>query len=297
MGLGNFNPSPRNIPLAVGQGAGSYIDSHVHIWTYDSNSYRFATKVPRREVNPMTFSPESVVRHAQPSGISRIVLVQMNFYGTDNSYLLDAIRRAPRIFSGIAVVDWKARNPCAKMRELAKAGIRGFRIYPESSRAHPWLDREGFDEMFRCGGEENLAMCTLLDPWALPELARQCEKFPDTPVIIDHLARIGADGEIRESDVKSLCAFSRYPSVKIKVSAFYALGEKKPPHLDLAPLIHRVHEAFGPRRLMWGSDCPFQLLKETCEHSISLVRDHLPFLSAEDKEWILRRTAEELFFA
>lgn len=297
MGPGNPKASPANIPQAGVQGGGSYIDSHVHIWTYDSIAYQFATKVPRREVNPLTFFPESIVRHARPSGINRVVLVQMNFYGKDNSYLLDAIRRAPGTFSGIALVDWKDKNPRAKMQELAKAGIRGFRIYPEGSQSHPWLDHEGFDEMFRCGAEKNLAMCTLLDPWALPDLARQCEKFPDTPVVIDHLARIGADGEIRESDVKSLCNFSRFPSVKIKVSAFYALGEKKPPHLDLAPLIQRVHETFGPRRLMWGSDCPFQLLKETYEHSISLVRDHLPFLSAEDKEWILRRTAEDFFFA
>jgi predicted TIM-barrel fold metal-dependent hydrolase len=82
----------------------------------------------------------------------------------------------------------------------------------------------------------------------------------------------------------------------VKVSAFYALGEKKPPHLDLAPLIKRVHEAFGPKRLMWGSDCPFQVQSETYSDSISLLRDHLDFLSTEDKEWMLHRTAEETFF-
>ncbi len=295
MGPGNL--SPRYIPEDGGQGRGSYIDSHVHIWTRDSSSYRFAAKVPQREIKPLTFSPKDVIRHAKSSGINRIVLVQMNYYGADNSYLLNALRRAPTTFSGIAVVDWNEKNPGAKMRELARAGVRGFRIYPESSRGTSWLDKAGFDEMFRCGAKVNLAICALLDPRALPELARQCEKFTDTPVIIDHLARIGTNGTIQEFDVRSLCFFSRVPSVKIKVSAFYALGEKKPPHLDLVPLIRRAFEAFGPRRLMWGSDSPFQLLKETYEHSISLVREHLPFLSAEDKEWLLRRTAEDFFFA
>jgi hypothetical protein len=47
---------------------------------------------------------------------------------------------------------------------------------------------------------------------------------------------------------------------------------------------------------MWGSDCPYQVQKETYEDGITLVRDHLDFLSAEDKQWILRRTAEETFF-
>jgi predicted TIM-barrel fold metal-dependent hydrolase len=114
--------------------------------------------------------------------------------------------------------------------------------------------------------------------------------------VIDHLARIGAAGPITESDVKALCALSRHRQVRVKVSAFYALGAKKPPHLDLAPLVKRVYEAFGPQRLMWASDCPFQVVGETYEDSISLVRDHLDFLSAEDNEWILRRSAEDLFF-
>ena len=62
-------------------------------------------------------------------------------------------------------------------------------------------------------------------------------------------------------------------------------------------MIRRVYEAFGPKSLMWGSDCPFQILNEPYEASISLIRDQLEFLSTEDKQWFLRRTAEDLFFS
>jgi len=84
--------------------------------------------------------------------------------------------------------------------------------------------------------------------------------------------------------------------VKVKLSAFYALGAKQPPHLELAPLIRRVYEAFGPQRLMWASDCPYQVQSESYEDSLALVRDRLDFLTADDKEWLLRRTAEATFF-
>jgi len=48
---------------------------------------------------------------------------------------------------------------------------------------------------------------------------------------------------------------------------------------------------------MWESDCPFQVQnKHTYRDSIELVRTRLKFLSATDKEWLLRRTAEEFFF-
>jgi predicted TIM-barrel fold metal-dependent hydrolase len=63
------------------------------------------------------------------------------------------------------------------------------------------------------------------------------------------------------------------------------------------PLIKRVYEAFGPKRLIWGSDCPFQTREESYEDSVSLIRDRLGFLSVEDKEWMLRRSAEEFFLA
>ena len=104
-------------------------------------------------------------------------------------------------------------------------------------------------------------------------------------------------GPIREEQVQALCSLARYPGVRVKVSAFYALGQKRAPHLDLAELIRQVYDSFGPQRLMWGSDCPFQILEEPYEDSIALIRDYLDFLTIEDKEWLLRRSAEELFFS
>ena len=82
----------------------------------------------------------------------------------------------------------------------------------------------------------------------------------------------------------------------VKASAFYALGEKTPPYDDLTQLVQRVYEAFGAERLMWASDCPYQVVDHTYEDSIGVVRDRLDFLSAADKEQILRKTAEDFFF-
>ncbi len=275
---------------------GKYIDAHVHVWTKDVRKYRLAPGFTTQDMKPAVFSPDELLRHTKPAGVNRIVLVQMSYYGFDNSYMLDVISRSPRVFKGIAVIDWKGNAPEVQMRKLAKKGVRGFRIYPDGASAATWLDGEGFEKMFRCGAEERLALCPLINPDALPAVDRQCQKFPETPVIVDHLARIGMGGLIRESDVQALCTLTKHHQVKVKVSGFYALGRAKPPHLDLAPLVKRVYEAFGPKRLMWGSDCPFQLTNETYEDSISLVRDRLDFLSSDDKDWILRRTAEELFF-
>jgi predicted TIM-barrel fold metal-dependent hydrolase len=83
----------------------------------------------------------------------------------------------------------------------------------------------------------------------------------------------------------------------LKVGAFYALGKKKPPYTDLAALIKKVVKAFGPERCMWESDCPFQVQGDhTYKAGIDLVRKGLDFLSDDDKDWILRKTAEKFFF-
>ena len=82
----------------------------------------------------------------------------------------------------------------------------------------------------------------------------------------------------------------------MKVGAFYALGKKTPPYLDLVPLIRRVVQAFGARRCMWESDCPFQVVKDRYADSLALIRDHLDFLSKDDRDWLLFRTAERFLF-
>ncbi|MFW6125008.1 MAG: amidohydrolase family protein [Pirellulales bacterium] len=272
------------------------IDAHVHVWTPDTAHYPLAAGFKRDDMQPPSFTPEQLLDHAQPNGVQRIVLVQMSFYGHDNSYLLDSMQRFPGTLGGIAVIDTGAARPEAEMFRLAERGVRGFRVFPKNEPVERWAETKGLERMFAAGAEANLAMCCLINPNALPSLGRMCRRFPETPVVIDHLCRIGVDGMILAADAEALCALAVFPRVQVKVSAFYALGKKRPPHDDLAPLIRRVYDAYGPRRLMWGTDCPYQVQTETYADSIRLVRDRLDILSDADRAWLLGKTAEALFF-
>jgi predicted TIM-barrel fold metal-dependent hydrolase len=272
-----------------------YVDAHVHIWSGDVGRYGLAKGFNPEDMKPRAYLADDILHDSRPGGINRVVLVQMNCYGFDNSYMLDTISLRPDIFRGIAVVDGTDEACDLEMCRLAERGVKGFRLYPDEITAAKF-EEAGFKKMFRCGAEKRLAMCLLVNPDSLGVVNRQCQQFPDTPIVIDHLARIGFDGSIRESDVKALVALAKNPQVRVKLSGFYALGQIKPSHLDLIPLIKSVYEAFGPTRLMWGSDCPFQVAHETYEDALSLVRDRLDFISSEDKKWMLRGTAEELFF-
>ncbi len=152
--------------------------------------------------------------------------------------------------------------------------------------------------MFATAARTGQALSCLIDPVGFPEVDRMCARFPETTVIIDHLGRIGAgpDGTIKDADVAALCGLARHPKLLVKVGAFYALGKKKPPYADLAPLIRAVVHAFGASRCMWESDCPFQVVKDRYVDSLALIRDHLDFLSNDDRDWLLFRTAQETLF-
>jgi predicted TIM-barrel fold metal-dependent hydrolase len=260
------------------------IDAHVHVWTDDKTQYPRANG--ERDYQPARFTPEDLFRHSKPAGVKRIVLIQMSFYRFDNRYMLDMMRQHKGVFAGVAVVDSKAPDVAATMGALRKQGVRGFRV----------LATTGVESevMWRAGAANGQAMCALVGPETLPAIDRMCTKFPDTPVVIDHLARIGA---VKDADVRLLCGLAKHKHVAVKASAFYALGKKQAPYRDLAPFIQQVFEHFGPRRIMWASDCPFQVEKgHTYAASVALVKDGLPFLKKEDKEWLLGKTAEAVFF-
>ena len=275
----------------------TWIDSHVHIWTPDTRSYPIAPDTDWETRRPKDFTPEVLFRYARPSGVRRFVLVQHQvYYGYDHSYMMDTLARWPEVFRLVAFIDHRSGRLAEEMVELQGRGVAGFRIVPEPGKESTWLQERGYEAMFRAAADTGQAICPLVGPDALPELDRMCSDHRDTTVVVDHLARIGADGPMNQKDVDTLCALARQARVHVKVSAFNSLGEKMPPHDDLAPLIRQVTDAFGPERVMWGSDAPYQIQAETYEDSIKLVRDRLDFLSDADRSQLLAGTAERVFF-
>ncbi len=274
----------------------NYIDAHVHVWTPDTIHYKLAEGFAKEDMKPASFTPDELFKHAKPAGVTRVNLIQMSFYGFDNSYMTDMIRVHDGVFVGTAVIDPQA-EPVKRMRELAPKKVRAFRILPALTKAKKWLEPDGYAAMFAEGAKANQAMSCLINPADLPELDRMCAKFPDTPVIIDHLCRIGGDGTIRDADVTALCDMAKHKKVMVKVGAFYAFGAKKPPYADLIPLAKAVIKAFGVQRCLWETDCPFQVNPgHTYQDSVNFVTKQLDFLTADERDWLMRRTAEEFFF-
>lgn len=291
----------------------SIIDAHIHIWAADREAYPLAPGFVESDLWIPSHEPEEHLAIAGDLGVGRINFVQMTWYGTDHSYILDQIAAAPDRFVGTgivpAVTDIDVGSPGKTMVALSEGGIYAFRMRGRSWHRRPigdgphWMEHPGYAEMFEAGARYNLVLSFLSEPSDLPEIDRMCALNPGTPVIIDHLCRIGIDGRFPDEDIRALCELSRHPNVYIKIGPFQHLGSKVRPYLDVLPLVERVIDAYGPERCMWESDSP--ALRpgnydadpaQDVAASLAVIRDHADFLSASDKHHLLQGTAERLFF-
>ena len=274
-----------------------WIDAHSHIWSPDVRQFPLQPGMTADDLAPKSFTAEELLKIARPEGVGRVVLIQHTwFHGYDNSYLIGAWRQRPQMFRIVGMVDDLRPNSGLAMKQLLTQGVTGFRIVPRKGITH-WLQTDGMKEMWKTAAETRQSMCCLINPENLSEVDDACQQNPDTPVVIDHFARIGIDGTVRETDLNQLCSLAKHRNVRIKISAYYALGNKQPPHHELIPMIKRLYETFGAERLMWASDCPYQLDgKNTYAASIGLVRDVIDFVSDAERRQLLRTTAEQTFF-
>ena len=275
-----------------------WIDAHSHIWTRDVEHYPLANEKTVDDLDPASFTTEELLKVAHQNNVGRVVLIAHNvYYRWDNSYMIDAARQHPHAFRIVGMVDNMEPHPDLAMKKLLSQKVTGFRITPGVYGREKWLENPGMHAMWKMAAETRQNMCCLINPEDLPVIDAWCRTYPETPVVIDHFARIGIDGEIRKSDLDNLCKLSSHKHVTVKISAYYALGQKKPPHTELVPMIARLIDAFGVERLMWASDSPYQIVGENTYHdSIQLITERMDALSANDREWLLRKTAEKVFY-
>jgi predicted TIM-barrel fold metal-dependent hydrolase len=284
-----------------------YVDSHSHLWSPDRTRYPLRPGADEASVTPKGFTPGEFFSHARPEGVNRVVLVGHTLhFGFDATYLTDLLKARPGEVAAQAYLDHTDANVAARMAELKRQGVKAFRLRLLDPWRSDFPDSHPIMKVYQVASAERLVICPLTNPDWLPQLDRLSANFPKTTVVIDHFARIGADGlgqtppvpgTIKTEDVANLVKLARHPAMHVKVSAFYALGRRTPPYDDMVPVIKELVGAYGPERLMWGSDCPYQLPSpHSYRASIALIRDRLDGLSEDDREWLLRKTAERVFF-
>lgn len=285
----------------AGGSTDGYIDAHSHIWSDDLKKYPLGPWATPADMKPPTFTADELLAITKPNGVDRAVLIQhAPLHGYDNSYILDCARERPGVFSVVAMINERTPHLKERLRDLRDEGARGIRIGPTNHADRTlnvdppnWLNAPGMQLLWKHAAEFGVAVCPLLGPDFLPSLDPMCEQHPGTVCVIDHFGHIDIN---KPDDVAALTRLARHRNVYVKVSAFYKFGDKKAPYGDLEPMVRRLIDAFGPDRLMWASDCPYQLNNgNNYADAVALIESGLG-LSPAERVAILRDTAARVFF-
>ena len=279
-----------------------YVDAHSHVWTADTVRFPLGSWITPDKMEPPSFTAEQLLEVAAPCGVDRVVIIQhAPYYGGDNTYLMDCAQRFPGRFSIVAIVDERRDDLADHLRQLKRAGVRGIRIGPTRYADRTlvkdpdnWLKAAAMRKLWKLATDQDLILCPLISAEFLPTLEPMLTEFPDTKIVIDHFGH--ADAE-KPDELQALLKLARHRNVHVKASGFYKFGDRKAPYDDLSPLLRHVTETFGPQRIMWGSDCPYQIQNDnTYQAAVALIESGLDFLDAAARMAILRDTATRLFF-
>lgn len=132
----------------------------------------------------------------------------------------------------------------------------------------------------------------ILVPHALMPLVDViAERHPGLKLVMDHLGLTDGKDEEAFKDFDKLLALARRPNIAVKVTCLPHFTTDAYPFRWLHPYIRRVHDAFGPKRMFWGSD--LSRLPCTYRQGLTMFSEEIPWLTADDKEWILGRGVRE----
>ena len=266
------------------------IDPHVHVWAHDRR-YPFAKETKNPPVEEAT--PEMLLDLMEQNGVSNTVIIQVIHYRWDNSYLRDVLKKYPGKFQGVARVN--PEDPAAPdtLSKLVKQdGFRGVRLSPTESAAGDWIRGPLMPPLWKRCRDLKVPMTILAPAARMPDIAALCDKFPDLSVVIDHMA----DCPIDRPDLQlKLTALKRYPRVFVKISHTWSLSKEGFPFRDTFPLVQTLYDAFGPQRLMWGTDWPVSHRHASYAQTLAVVRDAMTFLNRDDKRWLLSKTIERVW--
>jgi predicted TIM-barrel fold metal-dependent hydrolase len=289
------DPKTQENTMTQDPGTNRIIDAHIHVWTADIKKYPLAPGFTKEDLWRPSFTPEEHFSYSRSVGAVRLNMVQMFWYGRDHSYILDLVASDPETYAASGLMELEDPEPERTMVALSQQRCFAFRL-PASDFDHPAMAK-----MFAVGAEHNLALSFNMGVDKLPAMERMCERFPQTPVILDHVCHVGiGEPNYTEEQIGALLRFAKHQKVMVKIGPLQGLGARQAPYLDLLPLLERVVGAYGSKRCMWESDSggPIWMSDPQTDFpaAIALIRDHASFLSESEREDLLFRTAEGVFF-
>lgn len=267
------------------------IDAHHHFWTYSENEYGWIDEsmaAIRRDFLPADLEPE-----IRACGIAGVISVQARQTLEETRWLLALASQCDFIRGVVGWVPLVASEVTDIVGPLMEQGrLKAIRHVLQTEPDDHYMLRDDFNRGIDRLLEFGLVYDILIFERHLPQAIRFVDRHSNQVFVLDHIAK----PRIRDHAVspwrENLRVLAERPNVYCKISgmvteADYNNWTKE----DLAPYFDTVVQAFGPQRLMFGSDWPVCLVATTYREWFNLVFERIASFSEAERDAILGGTA------
>jgi len=232
------------------------IDAHQHFWRIGQNGFSWPT--PDLVAIHRDFGPADLAAVGAPMGLSGSVLVQSQADDRDTEWLLALAADEPLVLAVVGWADLMSPDAPSRIAHLARGPkLRGLRPMPQNLADDAWIASPALDPAVDAMVAHGLSLDALVLTRHLPHLLALARRRPDLAIVIDHGAKPPiATGEDADAWAQGIQALADLPHVFCKLSGLLTEAEPGQRPEALSPYVQRLVSAFGPRRLMWGSDWP-----------------------------------------
>lgn len=276
--------------LAVCAGAAEShpkIDAHHHFWNYNPKEYPWISE-PEIKGN---FGPQELKAEITRVGVQGSIPVQARSSLKETDWLLDLADRYDFI---LGVVGWlpvgDTALPELLERYQSRPKLRGIRTGVQLGGPAERLSR--FEGGLRLLSRAGLSFDLLISEGQLPDAIALVDRFPDLTFVINHLAKPRIRERVISPWRENIREAAKRSNLYCKLSGLVNAADYRTwTGQDLRPYIDIALAAFGPKRLMFGSDWPVCLVAASYERWFNTARLAVAALSSDEQDWIRGRTA------
>ncbi|MFY8113594.1 MAG: amidohydrolase family protein [Rhabdaerophilum sp.] len=270
------------------------IDAHQHYWALERGDYGWLT--PALAAIHRDFGPADLAPMLEVGRIDRTILVQAAPTEAETRYLLDLAARHASIAGVVGWADFDAADAPERITALAADPLLvGLRPMIHDIPDPDWMLAPSILPALRAMVTQGLVFDALLRPPHLSRLLVLADRMPDLAIVVDHAAKPLVRERIHEPWSSDLAALARRPNVMVKLSGLLTEAAAGDGMYHLYPFIRTVLEAFGPERVLFGSDWPVLELAGIYADWLDIVERTIAGLSAEAQAAIMGGNAARIY--
>jgi len=271
------------------------IDAHQHFWIYSPEEYGWiddSMRTIRRN-----FLPADLTSELQRNGFAGSVAVQARQTLDETRHLLSLADQNSQVLGVVGWVDLRSRDVRSQLSEFSNhPKFVGVRHIVQSEPDDRFLLRDDFMRGIATLEEFDLAYDILIYTQHLPVAAEFVARFPRHRFVLDHMAKPPIKAGRIADWAEGVRRLARFQNVFCKLSGLVTEADWqhwKPEHIN--PYLDVAFEAFGPERLMIGSDWPVCLVAATYTSAMNVVQNWLRQFPLETQAAILGENAQRFW--